>query len=85
MITFVLQGSSPRENKRSLRTHCPTMIRFHTQGQYFSEEICRCDLVEVQTAKNHPRCKSTSECMPRQEILSSGKDIVSIHKIRSVP
>lgn len=84
MINFILQGNSGSNQKRSLRTHCPIMIRVHTEGYYFCEESCRCDIATTKNAMNLYRCKSINLCMGRSLILSREEKVTSDYDLISV-
>lgn len=51
--------------KRSLQTHCPMMLRAHTEGNTFNEDVCRCDVTFLKEKVHPNRCSST-RCVPRE-------------------
>ena len=81
IVNFVLLGMPSSSIKRSLRTHCPIMIREHCEGHYFDEEICRCD-VKNDKKRIHPRrCSSKGGlggCPVREHVVSREKDVPRI-------
>lgn len=84
MVNFNLQGNSSNKEKRSLATHCPIMVRAHTEGHHFNEEVCRCDVANIKKSMGSFRCKSTPPCMGRSLILSRGEKVTSNYELLSV-
>lgn len=84
MINFVLHGHSPKGIKLSLRTHCPIMIRRHSENPGDSEEICRCDVVELKKEVHGGRCRSDLDCQVRKHFTDLHQKVTSKHEILSV-
>lgn len=74
MVNFVLRKGS-QSIKRSLRTHCPIMIRHHVKGQHFDEDVCRCDVVSVKKEIEQGRCRSNNECPARKHLISIEQEV----------
>ena len=62
-------------HKRSLRTHCPIMLREHTEGHCYDEIVCRCDVAHIKTEIHPTRCKSTGECPVRKHLREQGEKV----------
>lgn len=73
----LLQDSS----KRSLRTHCPIMIRKHVEGNHHEEAICRCDVKDLKQMIYPSRCSSRYECPVRAHLRECNEKVVSVYTL----
>lgn len=89
MTDFVLLGHQvgetakflhPQTEIRSLRTHCPVMIRINCEGGHYDEKICRCDIVQLKMQKHPLRC-SSRQCLPRNDTTSIQGEMVASYEI----
>lgn len=79
MVNFVLREQT-EPTKRSLRTHCPIMIRVHIEKEHYLEEECRCDVVKIKQDIHPGRC-SSHDCPAREYLISRREKVQAVHEI----
>ncbi len=68
-------------SNRSLRTHCPIMIRKHVEGNHHEEAVCRCDVKDLKQKIHPSRCGSRSECPVRTHLQERKEKVDSVYTL----